>query len=1003
MVDVYEEAWVPPDTAPGTKGNYEQACDVRLAFKPENGNQRKQRDSFSAAKLRSTEGADSRAGGSDGNTQVNEIYGVCNTDHTIDSTDTEDMADSVPGRPSSKRRRPGCWILAAIGLCALVGLTVVAMAQYHRAADSTEPLLESINKQLEVNGKALQDVLLTLKMGKLRGDMPGPYVTVPEASRINDTGATHMEHTDHQPLTTSMTSNEGDTPTIASVPGTGELLPAVDGYSVRQGSCPGNDIPSISEDGTTLEDCAERCTNHPGCVAFTFTDNHRCFPKTKTCTKMRKTPVMNMFYDKKSDGPRVVNGYTVRQGYCSSFGDNLGSISGTGITLQDCAQHCDTRPDCAAFTVITNKTCSPMSKPCADPTNPTSLFYEKETVCKIKATNNIYRYRWDLPPLTTSPFRFDVKASHDIHIALAQDMNQMYEIVIGGWRNQKSVIRREKQGQIKVKARTPGIASPALFQTFSIQWAADGTISVSKVPGTAPFMSWRDPAPLPIHHVGYTTGFGASDAVWKFCSNNPSGRQPKGLWPMTFESGPRDMTGNGNDGRAIGVFPAPGPNNQIFGSYRFTGRRMSRMLIPYKSVLDIQYSLTILVYVRASVTALPLHDFMGDSWGLMEAWKRTMATPADRTGATDQSAWGQQPSGDRFWPHNKGRTQPADINAPHLVLNKWTYVGISYNYSSGEVALWMDNIKVAQKLIGITEHRARFPLLVGYNGKVSKPFSGQLSCLQVYDYALTQKQITAAMHKCQVNEIVCDPSWHRHGSRCFRIFSVAVPYAEAKAVCARHNSRVALPKDLPTNNFLVQLRNKVNKTLPTWIGLRDKEEEGKHVWEDGEELGRFRAWGPGEPNNQPGDSDCVRIEKATGFIGANKWRDFPCTLGTFGVICEKGQTTACPIGWTKLDPDCFMHIDKPATFEDAENVCKNMGASLHTAADEEGLRTIQGLAKTGKSRWVWTGREKQDIPSSRCRSFLIPQSTGRENAYHRPYHNMQGPCTRKLGFICKKG
>eukprot|EP00058_Branchiostoma_floridae_P006413 XP_002591901.1 hypothetical protein BRAFLDRAFT_89421 [Branchiostoma floridae] len=738
MVDVYEEAWVPPDTAPGTKGNYEQACDVRLAFKPENGNQRKQRDSFSAAKLRSTEGADSRAGGSDGNTQVNEIYGVCNTDHTTDSTDTEDMADSVPGRPSSKRRRSGCWILAAIGLCALVGLTVAAMAQYHRAADSTEPLLESINKQLEANGKALQDVLLTLKMGKLRGDMPHPYM----------------------------------------VKNSAELLPAVDGYSVRQGSCPGNDIPSISEDGTTLEDCAVRCTNHPGCVAFTFTDNHRCFPKTKTCTKMRKTPVMNMFYDKKSDGPRVVNGYTVRQGYCSSFGDNLGSISGTGITLQDCAQHCDTRPDCAAFTVITNKTCSPMSKPCADPTNPTSLFYEKETVCKIKATNNIYRYRWDLPPLTTSPFRFDVKASHDIHIALAQDMNQMYEIVIGGWRNQKSVIRREKQGQIKVKARTPGIASPALFQTFSIQWAADGTISVSKVPGTAPFMSWRDPAPLSIHHVGYTTGFGSSDAVWKFCSNKTN--QPK--------------------------------------------------------------------------------------------------------------------------------------------------------------------FQVAHKLIGITEHRARFPLLVGYNGKVSKPFSGQLSCLQVYDYALTQKQITAAMHKCQVNEIVCDPSWHRHGSRCFRIFSVAVPYAEAKAMCARHNSRVALPKDLPTNNFLVQLRNKVNKTLPTWIGLKDEEEEGKHVWEDGEELGRFRAWGPGEPNNQPGDSDCVRIEKATGFIGANKWRDFPCTLGTFGVICEKG-----------------------------------------------------------KSRWVWTGREKQDIPSSRCRSFLIPQSTGRENAYHRPYHNMQGPCTRKLGFICKKG
>ncbi|XP_078696459.1 uncharacterized protein LOC144924765 [Branchiostoma floridae x Branchiostoma belcheri] len=78
----------------------------------------------------------------------------------------------------------------------------------------------------------------------------------------------------------------------------GQDYPAVNGYTVRAGDCPGNDIWSIYGDGITLGACAERCTNHPDCVSFMFWNNRRCFPKTQTCAETDKSDPDNVFYDR---------------------------------------------------------------------------------------------------------------------------------------------------------------------------------------------------------------------------------------------------------------------------------------------------------------------------------------------------------------------------------------------------------------------------------------------------------------------------------------------------------------------------------------------------------------------------------------------------------------------------------------------------------------------------------------------------------------------------------
>ncbi|XP_066300036.1 MAM and LDL-receptor class A domain-containing protein 1-like [Branchiostoma lanceolatum] len=157
------------------------------------------------------------------------------------------------------------------------------------------------------------------------------------------------------------------------------------------------------------------------------------------------------------------------------------------------------------------------------------------TVCDTKSTDDQFRYRWDLPPVTGSRFEFEVQASSDVHVALSaqnQNLNNMYEVVIGGWGNTQSVIRTPTAGH-QVTAQTQGINSPTQYQGFWISWASDGTIAVGRANEVSSFMQWVDPNPLPISYAGYSTGYG-STGQWRFCS---AGVSPTGSPGAGFDCG----------------------------------------------------------------------------------------------------------------------------------------------------------------------------------------------------------------------------------------------------------------------------------------------------------------------------------------------------------------------------------------------------------------------------------------------------------------------------------
>nr|BAM18146.1 similar to CG10527 [Papilio xuthus] len=111
-------------------------------------------------------------------------------------------------------------------------------------------------------------------------------------------------------------------------------------------------------------------------------------------------------------------------------------------------------------------------------------------------------------PVSSGVVQFKVRTPNDAHVALTmgpQDSEPIYEIMIGGWGNTKSVIRKNKAKPDKVEIETPGIVNGGEFRGFWVRWDG-GVVSAGREGESIPFISWADPEPFPVGFVGVCTG-----------------------------------------------------------------------------------------------------------------------------------------------------------------------------------------------------------------------------------------------------------------------------------------------------------------------------------------------------------------------------------------------------------------------------------------------------------------------------------------------------------------
>ncbi|KAJ8320807.1 hypothetical protein KUTeg_002394 [Tegillarca granosa] len=137
--------------------------------------------------------------------------------------------------------------------------------------------------------------------------------------------------------------------------------------------------------------------------------------------------------------------------------------------------------------------------------------------------DNYYYHSLSQNGATRTFLIFNVRACNDAHIGLfttfpSMNQRQFYEIVIGGWGNTKSVIRKVKQGQ-PMAQKFAKFLSCTNAKPFWVSWN-NGHIKVGtgKDVDRNTFMVWTDPNPYQVNFVAVTSGFG-SDADWTILYN----------------------------------------------------------------------------------------------------------------------------------------------------------------------------------------------------------------------------------------------------------------------------------------------------------------------------------------------------------------------------------------------------------------------------------------------------------------------------------------------------
>jgi len=122
---------------------------------------------------------------------------------------------------------------------------------------------------------------------------------------------------------------------------------------------------------------------------------------------------------------------------------------------------------------------------------------------------------YQFQPLFGRTLNFSVACDHDAHLCFTEGPEKgepMYEVFLGGWDNQYSIIRKNGD-EDKIKISTPDECEPAL-KGYEIDFH-DGRISVRRHGEHEPFLSWEDDEAFEPCWFGFCTCYG-STGTWRF-------------------------------------------------------------------------------------------------------------------------------------------------------------------------------------------------------------------------------------------------------------------------------------------------------------------------------------------------------------------------------------------------------------------------------------------------------------------------------------------------------
>lgn len=201
---------------------------------------------------------------------------------------------------------------------------------------------------------------------------------------------------------------------------------------------------------------------------------------------------------------------------------------------------------------------------------------------------------------------------------------------------------------------------------------------------------------------------------------------PIALYPLNGKYKTWDVSGRSNpNGNAHGVRLAPGPDGNPQGSYQFSGKSSSFIAFPNKGALTAKYSITLLAWVNVESKGGPIFNYNPKGWGV-SLWVNSKLFLAAKFIEDDSAC------------------RTCLVSALPLKENVWSYVGMSYDRTSGIAKLLVNGRVSSKRNIGTTIGDLSTSWNVRMGARATKDgnyFKGRISRMQVYDRALTQREV----------------------------------------------------------------------------------------------------------------------------------------------------------------------------------------------------------------------------------------------------------------------
>ena len=201
------------------------------------------------------------------------------------------------------------------------------------------------------------------------------------------------------------------------------------------------------------------------------------------------------------------------------------------------------------------------------------------------------------------------------------------------------------------------------------------------------------------------------------------------FYPLTVNYRGYDVGPKRNPpGKLFNVRLAPGPDGRREGSYSFLGSPNSFIEFPNTGPLDTRKSITLLVWINPRGGAGPIFNYDPRGFGV-HLW----VTRAGRLFA-------------RFVRRTRAVTEP--LISQRLRRKSWSFVGATYDQTTGIGKLYVNDKEVVTKAIGRIRLATNYPVRMGARRRDRRYFRGWITCMQVYDVAISLRLIRIAKKLC---------------------------------------------------------------------------------------------------------------------------------------------------------------------------------------------------------------------------------------------------------------